>query len=138
MSKQRVYKWARDNGFKTADILTALKKIDKLPRQASSMVDDELLDQIKAERETEKKRIKKSNYRRNLYQDRKNRGYFCIDDVLEHLELENELSEDIKMALGIEVSRKFKKSQGFNGYHLVNIYKIEFHDEIIELVKTLV
>lgn len=140
MAKVRIYQWAKVNNLSTVTVIKKLKANKINSKQASSLIDEEILEKVVLNKKgiLEKKLKKKANYRRNLYNDRLNRGYFCLDDIFEELSLESVLSEEIKMAVGIEVSKKFKKTRGFNGEYLINLYRDDIKEDVFELVNSLV
>ncbi len=146
MAKVRINEWARQNKKKTADVMRQLKQNGVKVSRMTEKIEVSVLENMsnpkpkgaKSFSPEQIKKHKKKNYRRNLFNARVERDLLCLDDIFEELELDFQLTDEVKMAVGMNVKDKFKFKKGFNGSYLVNLYDLKDKPEIIELVKSLV
>ncbi len=150
MNKIRINEWAKLNNFKSADVMKQLLAAGVKVNRMTEKVEKQILEDVvinkknilskksKKVKPANKKKIKKNNYRTNVYNARMSRDLFCLDDLFEKHDLDYNLSDEMKMAIGINVSKKFKNKKGYNGHFIVNLYKMDLENEIYEFISTLI
>ncbi len=139
MTKVRLNQWAKENKLRSSDVIRTLKSQGYRVNGVTEKFEPEVLydvifgEQIRIKRQ--KNIEKKNRYRTNLYEDRINRELFSIDDIFDELDVSYEISEEIKRAIGLNVSKLYKRKKGFNGSHLINLYSNEYKTVIMDYIK---
>ncbi len=155
MNKVRINEWAKSNNYKSADVMKKLLAAGYKVNRITEKLDEKILNDVvlynkkkpsskgsfrmtEAQKIAKRKKHKKNNYRTNLYNARTERGLFTLDDLFEKLNLEYQLSDEMKQAIGLNIKKEFKYKKGYNGSYLINLYDASQEKEITEFLNTLI
>lgn len=148
MNKVRLNEWAKQHNYKSVDVMKKLLAAGVRVNRMTEKVDIDILENVIVKNlsnphvnnsltKADKLR-KRNNYRRNLYDKREERNVFSLDDLFEQMDLDYSLSDEMKIAIGINISKKFRGKKGYNGSYLVNLYKLDQQTEIMEFLNSII